>query len=429
MKRGIILGITALLMFVLSACQSDDQSKQAVAQAADQGPIKIAFLDPLSGAFGDVGDSGARHMAFLIDKINAEGGVLGGRKLEVVNFDSKLSPKESLIHLKSALNQDIHFIVHGNSSAISGALIDAIQKNNERNPDNKMLYFNYSAVTPSFTQDKCNFWHFRFDSHVDMKVSAITDFIAAEKKVKKVFLINQDYVFGHSVAEAAKRMLAEKAPGIKIVGESYHPIGKVKDFSSYIAKIRKSGADAIITGNWGTDMTLLGKAAKESGLKAEFYTFYAGALGIPTAMGKDVEGVKVVVEWHPNLAFEENRPFDAEFYKKYVAKNGEKKPFYYARLRTMMDMFVKAVNRAGSADPQKVANKLEGMQMQTRWGDVVMRKQDHQLLTPVYIASFAKQDNKTVIFDIEEIGYGPKTDARIEAMDTALPSSCKMQRP
>ncbi len=393
--------------------------------------IKIAYIDPLSGAFGDVGDAGNKHFKFMADKINAEGGVLGGMKLEIVPFDNKISAKESLVQLKHAIDQGIRFITQGNGSSVAGALIEAVKKHNRRNPNKTVLFFNYAAVTPAFTQEKCDFWHFRFDAHVDMKIAAITDAIAKNRKIKKVYVIGQDYVFGHAVAKASVKMLKAKRPDIKIVGNTFHPIGKIKDFSPYIAKIRKSGAQAVITGNWGTDMSLLGKGVKESGLKVPFYTFYAGGLGTPSTLGSAMNGLRQVTEWHDNLNVEENRPFDAKFRKAYNDKfsDGEKAPWYYGRIRTMMEMVVKAFNKAGSADPKAVAYALEGMEHTTYYGKVVMGKKDHQLLQPLYISRFTKIDGKNVKYDREKTGFGPTTEVKIQALDTATPSSCKMKRP
>jgi len=425
MLRKVFLCVIATL-FIFSGIVATGINN---AEAKEKGPVKIAFLDPLSGAFGDVGDSGSRHFAFVTDKINAEGGVLGGRKLEMVYFDSKLSPKESVIQLKNAINQGIRFVVHGNMTSISAAIISTISKHNRRNPDKTIMYLNYSAVTPSLTQKKCNFWHFRFDSHVDIKVKAIVGAIAQDRSIKKVYLINQNYSFGKSVSSAAKRMLKVERPDIKIVGDTFHSIGKVKDFSAYVARIKKSKADAVITGNWGSDMTLLAKSASEIGLKSKFFTFYAGALGGPSAMGKAINGLNVVVEWHPNLAVEVKRPSDGEFYEKYLAKNGVKKPFYYYRVKVMLEMLVRAMNIAGKEDPRLIAYALENMRHPTVYGEVYMRGQDHQIFTPLYVAEFARKGTNNVKYGIEGSGYGPKTITRIEAKDTELPSSCKMKRP
>ena len=55
------------------------------------GTVKIAYIDPLSGGFGDVGDAGHKHFKFMADKIKAEGGFLGGMNFEIVPFD-KICP-------------------------------------------------------------------------------------------------------------------------------------------------------------------------------------------------------------------------------------------------------------------------------------------------------------------------------------------------
>ncbi len=151
--------------------------------------IKIAYIDPLSGAMANVGDAGYKHFQYMANLLNAKGGVLGGKKFEIVPFDGKLSPNDSLIQLKSAIDQGIRFITQGNGSSVAGALIDAINKHNERNPDKQVVYFNYAAITPEFTNEGCSFWHFRFDAHVDMKIAAITDYIKSQKNIKKVYLI------------------------------------------------------------------------------------------------------------------------------------------------------------------------------------------------------------------------------------------------
>ena len=75
-----------------------------------------------------------------------------------------------------------------------------------------------------------------------------------------------------------------KRPDIQIVGDELHPLLKVTDFSPYIAKIKASGADSVVTGNWGQDFALLLKAAADAGLKVNWYTYYAGGAGGPTAI-------------------------------------------------------------------------------------------------------------------------------------------------
>jgi branched-chain amino acid transport system substrate-binding protein len=393
----------------------------ALSAGPAQADVKLAYIDPLSGGAASAGINAQKHFIYLVDKINAAGG-LNGEKLQIVFYDNKVDPQESLIALKKALDEDARYVFQGNGSAVALAISDAVQKYNERNPGKEVLYFNYAAVDPALTNAKCNFWHFRFDSDADMKMAALVNWIATQPQVKKVYLINQDYSFGKAVAAAARKMLAEKRPDIQIVGDELHPLQKVQDFSPYVAKIKASGADTVITGNWSNDMFLLLKAGKDAGLKVTWYTFYADALGAPTAIGKDGIGVvKVVTSYHTN-ALPELDPDAAAFKKRFTGKEDE---FNYYRLNTTFMMFAAAAAKAKSNDPVKVAKALEGLKLMTSVGEAEMRADNHQLLQPLFVSTFS--DN--VKFDVEKTGFGFKTDVKINAKDTAMPTTCQMQRP
>ena len=390
----------------------------ALPAAAD---VKLAYIDPLSGGAASAGINAQKHFIYLVDKINAAGG-LNGEKLQIVFYDNKVDPQESLIALKKALDEGARYVFQGNGSAVALAISDAVLKFNERNPGKEVLYFNYAAVDPALTNAKCNFWHFRFDSDADMKMAALVSQIASQPQIKKIYLINQDYSFGKAVAAAARKMLAEKRPDIEIVGDELHPLQKIQDFSPYVAKIKASGADTVITGNWSNDMFLLLKAGKDAGLKVTWYTYYAGALGAPSAIGRDgIGAVKQVSEYHNN-ALPELDPDAAAFKKRFTGKDDE---FDYYRLNTTFMMFAAAAAKAKSNDPVKVAKALEGLKLTTTVGDVEMRADNHQLLQPLFVSTFA--DN--VKFDVEKTGLGFKTDAKINAKDTAMPTTCQMQRP
>jgi branched-chain amino acid transport system substrate-binding protein len=383
--------------------------------------VKLAFIDPLSGGAASAGINAQKHFTYEIDKINAAGG-LNGEKLSIAFYDNKVDPQESLIALKKALDEGARYIFQGNGSAVALAISDAVLKYNERNPGKEVLYFNYAAVDPALTNAKCNFWHFRFDSDADMKMAAAANYIATQPQVKKVYLINQDYSFGKAVAAAARKMLAEKRPDVEIVGDELHPLQKVQDFSPYVAKIKASGADTVITGNWSNDMYLLFKAGKDAGLKVTWYTYYADALGAPTAIGRDGNGVvKVVTSYHTN-AMPDLDPDVMAFRKRFTDKLDE---FNYYRLNTAFMMFAAAAAKAKSNDPVKIARALEGMKLTTTVGEVEMRADNHQLLQPLFVATFS--DN--VKYDVEKTGLGFKTDVKLSAKDTAMPTTCQMQRP
>ena len=412
-------------MDIRSALRASFCAFAVAAAPAAWAQVRVAYIDPLSGTMGATGEHGLRELEFAADEINARGGVLG-QKFQIVPMDNKLSAQESLILLKSAIDQGIRYISQGNGSSVAGALIDAINKHNERNPDKTVVFLNYAAVDPDFTNDKCSFWHFRFDANSDMKMEALTSYMKGEKRIRKVYLLNQDYSFGHQVARAAREMLTAKRPDVTIVGEELHPLARVKDFAPYVAKIQASGADSVITGNWGNDLALLVKAAKDANLRVDFYTFYAGTVGIPPAMGDSgVDHVKVVSYWNAN-AISPGRQAEIDAYKK---KYGATNDPYSQSIRISLEFLAQAMKASGSTDPAKVAKAMEGMTVEGAFGPVQMRAADHQLIQPLFIGTFVKASGKLRNTADGTTDYAFRTDAKMDGPATARPTTCKMQRP
>lgn len=387
--------------------------------------VKIAYIDPLSGAFASIGDFGHKSFVAAADDVNARGGVLGGQKLEIVPMDNKASPEESLTLFKKVTDSGIRFIVQGQGSGAAGALIDAVNKWNERNPDKSVLFLNYASNDPELTNSKCSFWYYSFDAHNLMKVEALTNYMSKDQSIKKVFILGQDYAHGQQMAKAVTSMLPRKRPDVQIVGNDLHPFGKVKDFAPYVAKIKASGADTVITGNWGNDLALLLRASKEAGLNTRFYTYFAAVRGTPTALGDMPENtVYQITEWHRNLSPNKLDKFADDYAKRYPGLE-----FSYVRINTTVQMLAEAINKSKSADPKQVSQALEGMEFEAGNGKVVMRKSDHQLIQPLVLSVYSKKDGKDVKYDTENTGFGFKTVAMIPAAETEVPTTCAMKRP
>ena len=328
--------------------------------------VKIALIDPQTGLMGPLGLNQMRSWQFFAEKFSANNPA--GVKYEIVAFDNKLSPAESLNALKAALDQGVRYITQGNGSSVAGALIDAINKHNERNPGKEVILLNYAAVDPDFTNSKCSYWHFRFDADTSMKMEAMTTFMKDQKDVKNVYLLNQNYSHGQQVAKFAKENLARKRPDVKVVGEDLHPLAQVRDFAPYIAKIKASGADTVITGNWGSDLALLVKAANEGGYTGKFYTYYTGVTGTPTALGQGGEGrVFQVAYSHYNMGGQMGQ-WMADFKAKY---NDD---MYTGAIPSALNVLSQAIAKAKSTDPVKVAPVMEGLKFASYNGEVEMRK-------------------------------------------------------
>jgi branched-chain amino acid transport system substrate-binding protein len=399
---------------VLAACATG-----ALAQKGET--VKIAWIDPLSGLMAAVGTNQLKTFQFLTEEFNKKNPA--GVKFEIIGLDNKLSPQETTSALRSAMDQGARYVLQGNGSGAALAIIDALDKNNARNPGKEVLYINYAAVDPDLTNSKCSYWHFRLDADTSMKMEALTTFMKDQPDIKKVYIIGQNYSHGIQVAKFAKEDLARKRPDIQIVGEDLHPLAQVRDFAPYVAKIKASGADTVITGNWGSDLSLLIKAANDAGLNdVKFYTYYGTVSGTPTAMGAASAGkVYMVAYGHYNMGGEIQR-LGTEFTKRF------KEDMYTTAAYTALEMLSEGFVKAKSTDPVKVAPVLEGMRFKSFNGDVEMRKTDHQLQQGLYISKWEKAGGKYPI-DAEGTGYTFVPVKYFEPYVASTPTTCEMKRP
>ena len=414
----------------------------AFAQATAGPAIKLAMVEALSGPNANAGEAVFRNLAWAVERVNARGGVklpasAGGNQLLVLErYDSKGQNEEALSVLRSAIDNGARIVLQGNSSANAAALIDAINKHNERDPARRVLFLNYSAVDPVLTNEKCSFWHFRFDAHADMRMAALMDVIKDDKALKGVYLIGQDYSFGQSVLREARRQLGVQRPDVAIVGEELHPMARVKDFLPYANKIKASGAGAVITGNWGNDLTLLVKAAKEVGFDGKFYTFYGNALGAPAAIGEAGIGkVVAVADWLPNVQTAGSEAFYNAFRTRYPLASDD---YVHMRMQLLIEALAQsleatgkqgAISPAGSLDIAALAGQLEKVKVSLGGQSGFMRATDHQFQQPLVVGVMERQGTAGVKFDVEGSGYGFRVIKTLAPEAAELPSSCKMQRP
>jgi branched-chain amino acid transport system substrate-binding protein len=393
------------------------------APAADT--LRIAYIAPLSGTFALTFEEQLKQFRAAADEVNSQGGVLGGRKIEIVPYDNKGTPQETLIVLNRATDEGIQYIT-ATISSIAITISEAVMKYNARHPERPVLFLNYDARDPSLTEDRCNFWHFRFEPHADMQMAALTDHLAGQTSIKKLYFLHQDYAWGQSIRQVTLDLLKKKRPDIQIVGDDLIALGKTKDFAPYVAKIKASGADSVFTSNWSNDLILLIKAAQQAGLGIQFYTTHAWVVGTPSVIGSAAAGqIKTIMTWHINDA-------PAEWERKilrYEQKYQTKSHMDFLPPWQTLDMLAMALNKAGSEDPVQVAYALEGMTYKGPSGVSWMRAEDHQLMSPTYIASFVKAGQPGAKYDVEGTGYGWKTEVLVKAADTVPAVKCRMERP
>ena len=418
------------LFLCTSVMASAQTSAQSLTQAVVQPPVRVALIESLSGAFANTGEAVFRNLVWATERVNARGGIKlpgGARNLVIERYDSKGQNEEALAALRSAIDDGVTVIAQGNSSATAAVLIDAINKHNEREPTKRVLFLNYSAVDPALTNEKCSYWHFRFDAHADMRMAALMDVLKDDKALKSVYLIGQDYSFGQAVLREARKQIASQRPDVQIVGDELHALGRVKDFVPYAVKIKSSGAQAVLTGNWGNDLTLLIKAAKEVGYEGKFYTFYGNALGVPAALGDAGVGkVIAVAEWFPNAQGAPSEAFYQSFRQRFPKPQDD---YVHMRMQLMVEALAQSIEKAGSVEAGKVAAQMERAVVVLAGHQGAVRAADHQFQQQLQVALMGKQGAPGVKFDVEGSGYGFRVIKTIATERAEQSHSCKMLRP
>lgn len=382
--------------------------------------VRIAFIDVLSGPFGAGGQWALAQFRSDASRINGEGG-LNGHKVDIAAFDNKGSPAVTLVMLQRALDSGIRYVTQGGGSSVAAALITAINNHNKRDPEDTVLYLNYAALDPVFTNADCSFWHFRFNADTDTQTEAVVNWIKTNKKIERVFLLNQDYSYGQSIAKELIEGLKNNRPDIKIVGNVFVPPGKVNDFTPYIVQVKAAHADLLVTSNWGDDLVLLVKAADQGGLKIPFMTYNANTPGFIKAVGGGGVGRVFLVSANP---------YD---YSKRAALAERDRALFKAtgwnyqniRITDELDLLKAASDKAGSVNPTKVAFALEGIKYDSPVGEVVMRATDHQIQQPLFISVLAKD----VKYGMEGTDIGFREVVGFNASQMQQPTSCQMKRP
>jgi branched-chain amino acid transport system substrate-binding protein len=422
-----VLKKTAAVLFVCIFFAS-------VSVAAEPSPVKLALIEGLSGGNSNGGEAVFRNLVWAVELANQRLSERpGARPFSLTRHDSKGQVEEALSALRAAIDDGAQVILQGNSSAVAAALIDAINKHNEREPGKRVLFLNYSAVDPVLTNEKCSFWHFRFDAHADMRMSALMAVLKDDPAVKSVYLIGQDYSFGQTVLREARRQLEAVRPDVQIKGDELHPLLRVKDFAPYAVKIKASGADAVITGNFSNDLTLLVKAAKEVGFDGKFYTFYGNALGAPAAIGEAGIGkVIAVADWLPNVQTRQSEAFYKAFRQRYPKPEDD---YVHMRMQLMVQALAQAIDKvagassSGALEVVAIAHELAKASVTFHGQTGVMRASDHQFQQPLVVGLMGKSGTDGIKFDVEGSGYGFRIVKTLSAKEASQPTTCNMIPP
>ncbi|MEZ5730205.1 MAG: ABC transporter substrate-binding protein [Burkholderiaceae bacterium] len=411
MKIPTRLVLAALLSAGLSA---------APVRAAE--PLRVALIAPLSGPDAAGGRAEFAQARFVAAEVNAAGGMAGGRQIEVVAYDTRSVPEETSLQLRRAIGDGVRFYLHGGESGRLAELAALMERHNATTPNNRLMMLDYSAEALPANR-RCNPWRFRFDASPESKIRALGASILASRPSSSVYLLGENTAFGNSLSLALIRYLGPRGANLAIAGNALYDPGTGPGATPQLEKVVDSGAGVLILASRGSEILSLLADRRVLDLRIPIYTFYGALAGATKAIGlKGVDMIRVVhvAPMNPSMS-----PAWADFRRRFKSGYADL-DFSHPMLLTAIRMFAAASRKSGSTDAEPIARSLAGMRFTTRWSDeVYMRPQDQQLITPVRVSV---QANQAIEFDIDNSGFGLRTEATVPADRASTDPICSIAK-
>lgn len=349
-----------------------------------QDTVKLGINEVRSGAFTTNGDRVVWAVEAAVKEVNEAGGLIG-KKIELVIEDNQLKGEIAVQKLKKMILEDnCQIIIQGSSSGVGGAIAQQM-------PRYKRIYLCTNAEAMAITGENFTPYTFRTCLNAAQHVKALAKYFAG-KGLKKAFLLNQDYSWGYDVAKYYEMYITQYAKDAKVVGKEFHPMFN-KDFGPYLSKIQAAGADHVLTGNWGTDMTQLITQGRSLGLKIPIGSTFidddaVGAVAVDAYIGDIAANMYLLGVDTPQA-----KAFEDGFFK----SSGGKWPSFVAMEAYIgAKMYFEAVKKAKTFETEAVIKAFEGMTYEGPLGTITMRKEDHQAQSPVAVGEVVK---KTKYYD------------------------------
>lgn len=398
------------------------------AGAACAQTVRVALIDPLSGPVAGIGKPWADQVITATNALNARGGVLHGKQVELVVMDNTGNVEKTNELLKKAYDDGIRYVILGIGSNHALATSAFAERQNKRSPERPMLFFNTSGGATALTNENCSYWHYRWGIGADMYAAALTNAMAKDPSVKRIFQLDQAYSLGQAFNTSATQLIKERLPSATIVGsELIQPFGKVQDFAPYVLKLKQLNVDTVVTSAYDVDFVRFYKAVVGAGLKIKFYAAYGNISSHMIAVTpQDVAAVPIIAlaDLNPN---DDVTPEMQRVYAAYATQFGGS--YFAERMVWMMDMFKAALEKAGSDDPLKVARALEEVNAGKSVADASFRREDHQFEFPMKVVQVTADVPVKYFVDGKTAGLGMKTIAVLKPKESMMPTTCRMARP
>jgi len=381
---------------------------------AQQTPIKIGHLVPLTGFLSPMGDYASKAGKLAIEEINAAGGVLG-RQLETI-VDDETNPGVGVQKATKMIQQDkVDFLLGTVSSAVALAIMDVAERYQK-------IFFNTGSNSDEIRGGKCNYYTFCTEASNTQYVKAIGRYLVKNKNYKTFYILTSDYAFGHDLTRVTRRLLNEL--GGKEIGHDLVPTGTA-DYSSYLLKVRNAKPEVIFVNVAGADQTTFLKQYSEFGLKIDVAGGVTDTVLMWNAGKETAQGVWTLIWWG-----DLDNAWTKNFVSKYRAKYGLPPENQAWGDYTSIKVLAEAIKMAGTTDSKKVVEALEKIKFDGGKGrELYYRTYDHQLMQPMYVVDIKKTGNKDKYDIFNVVAEVPGKDESLEVIaPTKEENPCNMKR-
>ena len=326
------------------------------AWAAD--PVKIGVAAPLSGAAATYGKETRAGAELAAEEINAKGGILGGRKIELVFEDDKGTPQGGVAAVQKLISVNRAKAITGGTNSSVVLAETAITKN-------KVLHVNAAAQADAIT-DPGSPWLFQVNNTVSANSHAFNDYIVNVVKPKTVAYMGENTEFNKTVLEELRKSL--KAAGIELVNVSTYD-SDTNDFTSILTKIKSLNPDVLYVADaYPARAAQLWKQVRQmGGFKKELMSPGVVTGGMIAPSDGAMNGVITGEIYMPTLEGDANKAFVEAYKKKNGVEPGKGPLVSYEAVKVI----AAGMDKAGSdSDYDKISAAIRSTPLATPRGEL-----------------------------------------------------------
>jgi len=362
-----LLSLTALLFGAASTVSAEE--------------VVFATVDDLSGPYAASGDEGVKAVELALEDYNY---TILGKKIRFVKRDTQLKPAVGVRKFRDVVEQEHPvFVQSGCSSAVQLAMQEVAE-------DTKTLFWTQGWASKLTSAGTANRYTFRWDStNYAIAHSSVAGFMKKLPECKTFYCITMDYAWGHDMYKEVDAVI--KRLGGKVLGNVLTPI-KETDYSGAITKALSAKPDVIVLNQYGSPLIKAARAVHEFGAKDRAKILIpADGLTMLRGIGSEaLQGMYVGTHWWHQVDNAFSKKLVARFQKKY----GMVPSYYVAANYVGALMTLKAMERCGSTDVEKVICALEGYSYDGPTGREEIRAFDHQVVHPFLLGLGKKPGEK-----------------------------------